>query len=316
MPAVIGQDKIISVLKTAMKEGTVAHAYLFCGAEGSGKKRLALCFAGALTCHRFPSGPCGGCLSCRKAQAGVHPDISLVLPEGRSLRIEQVRQVKKTAYLRPHESRCQIFILDAAMITPEAANSLLKLLEEPPDGTVFLLLAENPSLLPPTVVSRCQQFVLERLAASELRRVLEEAGTPPENRELAIRLADGLPGRALAAAATNLDEQLAGALSFLGRMGNGAGAGRLAAELETKKDITVFLDLLLTVLRDMLVLTTTGQENFLVFLEHKSQLWELAAMWPAHRCRAALRELLGLLENLQNPVNTRLACEQALRSIH
>jgi DNA polymerase-3 subunit delta' len=310
-----GLEKIMRVLAAAMREGAVAHAYLFYGAEGSGKKTLALCFASALTCALFPAGPCGDCRSCRKAAVGANPDIHLVLPEGRSLRIDQVRQVRKAAYLRPHESRCQVFILEAATVTPEAANSMLKVLEEPPAGTIFLLLAENPATLPPTVVSRCQQFALERLSPDQLRKILQEAGTPPENRELAVRLAEGLPGRALAAAGMDMGEQLAGAASFLNRLADRAGISQLAAELEANKESVVFFDLLLTLLRDMFVLTVTGRENCLICYECKTELEILRKKWPAARCREALSALLELRESLQSSGNIRLACERALRRI-
>lgn len=312
---VLGQDKIIGVLQAAQKAGTVAHAYLFCGAGGSGKKNLALYLAAALTCRGYPAGPCGSCNSCRKAASGNHPDIRLVLPEAKSLRIDQVRQVKKTAYLRPHESRCQVFILEAATVTTEAANSLLKVLEEPPAGTVFLLLAENPAALPPTVVSRCQQFVLERLSPDDLRRLLQGAGSSAENQELAVQLAEGLPGRALAAAGMNIAEQLAGAATFLGQLGDGTAIRSLAGELESKKDNTVFLDLLLTLLRDMVVLAVTGREDVLICAEYKNVLIDLAEKWPAARCREALESLLELRESLQNPINVWLAGERALRRI-
>ena len=313
---ILGQERLRRVLCSTLCEGKPAHAYLLFGPKGSGKKTLAAFLASALVCETLTEAPCGKCRHCRKATEGTNPDIHFIMPEGKYLRIDQVRQVKSAASYRPHESRYQVFIMDAAAVTTEAANSLLKLLEEPPAGTVFILLSENPGLLPPTVVSRCQLLKLEKLSPQDLYKLLrQKPDISDEQRELAVRLSEGIPGRALAAAGPDWQELFREVLLFLKQFGENCDFAAKAAQLAAHKDQVMFVDIMLTLLRDLLALNATGESKCLICSSHLSELTELAAIWPAYRAKKALESLLALLENLQSPVNVRLACEQALRRI-
>ncbi len=316
MAAIFGQDRNIQALRLAQEEKSVSHAYLFFGPHGSGKKTLACFFASALNCDSFPAGPCGSCLSCRKIKTGNHPDIHLVLPEGKSLKIAQVRQVKKQASFSPHEGRYQVFILDAsASVTPEAANSLLKLLEDAPAFTVLIVLAENPETLPPTIVSRCQLLALQRLNPADLSRLLELSGLSDEQLELAASLSEGIPGRALEAAAADWQELFKVAFDFLKELPGSSNVSAMAARLAEYKNLGAFLDILLTLLRDLLVWKLTGSTENMACRVHLAEFKELAPIWEAAAARKAMEAVLGLQDNLRSPVNVRMALERSLRCI-
>jgi DNA polymerase-3 subunit delta' len=277
------QEHIVRALRAVMSKGLVAHAYLFYGPAGTGKKTLAGSIAQALNCAQFPQGPCETCPSCLKVARGTHPDVHWIIPEGKVIRIEQVRQAVKAASLQPREGRRHIFILDAAQgLTPEAANSLLKTLEEPPAAVVFILLAEKPGLLPPTVVSRCQVFPLRHLA--EL----------PERGGVTLPL-------------------LGEAAAFLTALRQDTGVSALSGGLAGKENLPAVLDLSLTMLRDLLVLLSGGKET-LLHIERETYAG-LDGQWTAGETFKAITVLLKLQKDLNSPVNVRLAAEAALRRL-
>jgi DNA polymerase-3 subunit delta' len=161
------------VLSKAVESGEPFHSYLFWGPEGVGKKSLALRFAQALACPNRIDG-CG-CNSCKEAELGIHPDIHLILPQGESLKISGTRALIELSSLHPLKSPFVVNILEEAdRLTPEAANSILKLLEEPPPAVVNILITSRPHFLPPTVLSRCLPISFGFLKMEEIKDELQK----------------------------------------------------------------------------------------------------------------------------------------------
>lgn len=148
---------MLEQLTKAIKSGLLVHAYLLIG-DKSKMQEEALETAMAVNCLFPVDGfACGECLSCRKIKHGNHPDVVIVEPRGATLKIDQIREVQRAISFKQFEGRYKVVILlDANKMTVEAANSLLKVLEEPPSGTLFILIAENGDNILPTVLSRCQ----------------------------------------------------------------------------------------------------------------------------------------------------------------
>ena len=164
-----------TMLRQAASSGRVSHAYLFLGASSGSKAAIAEVFAAALLCFAEDK-PCGVCRHCQLMEAQVHPDCIKIAPDGNSIRISQVRALIGSAHLSPTEATRKVYMMsDAQSMTEQAANALLKLLEEPPPSAVFLLLAEN-SDLPGTIISRCQviRFGLEPGGMTEEENALVE----------------------------------------------------------------------------------------------------------------------------------------------
>nr|HPN66588.1 DNA polymerase III subunit delta' [Candidatus Omnitrophota bacterium] len=187
--SVIGQELAVDLLKRSISDGRLAHAYLFIGPEGTGKSLLARIFAQALNCENKGADPCGECVSCRKIEGGIHPDVVAVVPEGKSVQIgiEPVRRMEASMSLKPYEGRTKVFIVDGAdRMTEEAANSLLKTLEEPPKDTVMVLLASNMFKLQPTIVSRCQKVLFHPLGERSIMKELIERYGLDEKRALCV----------------------------------------------------------------------------------------------------------------------------------
>lgn len=196
---VIGQDAAVRILQDELATGRVNHAYLFLGKEGVGKKTLAFQFAKALNCQESRLDSCEGCLACRKINHANHPDVKLLtIEDGNTIKIEQIRELQRDLAYKPYESSRKVYIIDRAdRMTSEAANSLLKTLEDPPEYAVIILLAEELNKLLPTVISRCQQIHLNTLTREEIEERLLESGIEEEQANLISRLADGSLGRAL-----------------------------------------------------------------------------------------------------------------------
>jgi DNA polymerase III subunit delta' len=177
------------------------HAYLFAGPEGSGKQLAARAFAAALLC---PQGGCGECRDCRLALEDRHPNLLLVEPEGRDIRVGDgpdddgtARWMVARAYLTPPEPGRKVLRLDQAdRMTEEAADVLLKALEEPPADTVFVLSSARPDEVPETIRSRCQIVTFHPLAESFVVDTLTAEGVEAERARVAARLAGGNLGRA------------------------------------------------------------------------------------------------------------------------
>ena len=222
---IIGHRATVAVLEREV--GAPSHAYLFTGPPNVGKATLALAFAAALVGRSDESR--------RRVMRHSHPDVLVIGPEGRaSLGIDQARQAISAAGLRAVESDRKVIIFDdASLMTEAAANALLKTLEEPPAGTVFIVVVGSEDDLPPTVASRSRLVRFGRVAQAEIVSALVERGIDEEQATITARIAGGSPGLALALG-TNPDirDYRRRWLSVPGRVTSRPGDGfRLATEM-------------------------------------------------------------------------------------
>jgi DNA polymerase III subunit delta' len=202
-----GQDAVVAQLERAaaaasaqlvgepLEPGAMTHAWLFTGPPGSGRSVAARAFAAALLC---PSGGCGQCAACRQVQAGTHADLLLVRPDGLSYGVKQTRDLVLRAAGAPTGGRWQVVLFeDADRCTEQAANALLKAIEEPAPRTVWLLCAPSAEDMAPTIRSRCRVVTLIVPASPAVARVLvTRDGIEPAAALAAARAAQGHVGRA------------------------------------------------------------------------------------------------------------------------
>ena len=208
----IGNRKIIDRLRAKLREGRFPHSLIFSGPEGVGKHTCALMIAKSLNCANATSGDfCDECRSCRKIEAGTHPDVMTIsLEEDASqIKIAQIRHVLSMLDLQPLEGRNKVFIIDPAdLMNPEAANALLKGLEEPPEKSFFILITVNVHELLLTVRSRCQVYNFTPLALDDIR----QHGVSDE---LVVRWSEGSIGQARNLVVARLKSEREFMLDFL-----------------------------------------------------------------------------------------------------
>ncbi|HET6736888.1 DNA polymerase III subunit delta' [Mycobacterium sp.] len=185
---------------TAASTGTMTHAWLVTGPPGSGRSIAALCFAAALQCTSDGAPGCGECRPCTTTMAGTHADVRRIIPEGLSIGVDEMRNIVQIASRRPGTGRWQIVLVeDADRLTEGAANALLKVVEEPPPSTVFLLCAPSvdPEDIAITLRSRCRHIALVTPPVDAIARVLVETdGLSEEDARWAASVSGGHVGRA------------------------------------------------------------------------------------------------------------------------
>lgn len=213
--SVRGHDRVIERLREGARAGRLAHAFLFVGPEGVGKRTFALKLAQALLCEQNPEemlDPCGACPGCAQVDAGTHPDL---IVEGRpddkqELPIKVIRDLCANFGLKPVRGLRKVAIVDDLdAINEEAANAFLKTLEEPPPGAVLILLGTSPELQLETIVSRCQVVRFDPIPEEDLIAVLLEKGVAADEAEARrlASMADGGVGRAMSLADPELGSQ-------------------------------------------------------------------------------------------------------------
>jgi DNA polymerase-3 subunit delta' len=198
---IVGQEVAINILKRSIENNRCAHAYLFVGPDGVGKRTTAIAFAKGLNCRISSSDGCDCCDSCRKIENGTHPDVELIGPcEGSlTISIDQIRKLQRAVSYKPLEGNRKVYIIDdTASTTEEAANCLLKTLEEPPPQVILILITENIYRLLSTVRSRCQLILFRQVPRKIIEKILidQYLVTPDEARCLSW-LSSGSIGRAV-----------------------------------------------------------------------------------------------------------------------
>ena len=256
-----GQGKAKRMLKRSLAADRIPHAYIFKGPEGVGRKLFGRGFAAAINC-RNPQGiaACGVCSSCIKFHSGNHPDFLVITPDGGGIRINQVRKLSRDLTYPPYESAMRVVILeDVHTMRQEAANSLLKTLEEPPENNLLILTAESSQEILATLTSRCQVVPFSRLDDDDTAKILENHGVEPGNAHLLAHLSGGSPGRALALKDTEIVELWKDIVAVLSVRAIDPGSDfsvvlQLAEKMAGLKDhLDHLLGLLKVWLRDLLV---------------------------------------------------------------
>jgi len=312
-----GQERAIGILRSAMRSGRLSHAYLFSGPAGTGKRRAAEWFAQALFCETLVDDACGQCLECRKIAHGNHPGLHFIEPDGTSVKIDQIRELQRDFAVRADTGKPHVYIISQAeRMTAEAANSLLKFLEEPSSGTIAVLLSDNGGALLPTLQSRCQRIAFLPVSPETVRETLIREGAAPELAAAAAHVAGGLHGARnyiqlpAFAEIRNIVVQLmkegagrAGAASLL--IQQRIVKGGLAEHAET------VLDLCLLWFKDM-VNIQAGRADRLVFADEREWLTRHAFSKDVRYWIRCIEAAIDAKRKLRAHVQPQLALEQLM----
>jgi len=329
---VIGQDRAVSLFQRSLEKGVVAHAYLLVGPPHVGKMTLALNLAQALNCPADEP-PCGVCDSCQRIASARHADIQIIAldsavapgeAKGRTeIGIDQIRQMQHSASLPPFEGQYRVFIIDGAeKLSTEAANCLLKTLEEPVGRVVFLLLTTDDGLLPATVVSRCQRLELRSMAAGEVEAVLDHQGTQAEEAKLLARLSHGRLGWALSAASNSalLEQRSQQLNSLVAAVGADyeerfSYATQLAAQFGQNREVVwEILALWLDFWRDLMLIKLDLREA-ISNIDLEAELVAEAKDFTLDEIRDFINAILEAEQGLKQNANARLVFEVLMLSM-
>jgi DNA polymerase III subunit delta' len=313
--AIEGHEKPITILKRALANKTLAHAYLFSGEEGIGKKKTALALAAAVNCQNAgEAGGCDICPSCRKAAAGGHPDIHLLVPDGEELKIDQVRLVQSDLALKPFEGEKKTLIVDGVdRMNAASSNAFLKTLEEPPGEALIVLITSLPQSLLPTIRSRCQEIRFQPLSRQTLAQALmQKKGLSEEDAWFVAALAQGSMGRGLEMDAEQEKAERSQVMDLWPEIPQ-MGPGETLALAETfAKDRDRF-DRLLVVgtecLRDAMVYRETNDERLLVFAQAGEQYRKWGERIPLSQMFADLELFAASKRLLERRVSAQLVAE-------
>ena len=327
----MGQTRVVSLLQHGLEKGTLAHAYLLVGPPHVGKMTLALNLAQARNCPADEP-PCGQCPSCQRIASAKHADVQVIgLAQGpeedkaqAEISIEQIRQLQHSANLPPFEGRCKVFIIDGAeFMSNEAANCLLKTLEEPAERVTFILLTAAERALPATVISRCQRLELTPLPAAAIEaELINQPGIEPEKARLLARLCHGCPGRAFSAAADDgwlrqRAEQME-TLTGLVRAGYEERfdyAAQLAKQFSRNRAaVQEILGLWLDFWRDLMLIKAGGADN-ITNVDLEARLIEIAGDYSLAEIRTAIGNIQAAEAQLRLNANPRLALEVLMLNI-
>jgi DNA polymerase-3 subunit delta' len=327
---VIGQGRAVSLLQQSLKAGRLAHAYLLVGPQHVGKMHLAIKLAQALNCE-VEEKPCLECDTCKKIAAGTHADVIVIglaqneeNTEAKLIGIDQIKEVQHAASLPPFEGKHKVFIIDGAeLLSTEAANCLLKTLEEPESRVTFILLTTNDRLLLPTVVSRCQRLELTPLPIKEeVEALVAIWEIAPERARLLAGLSHGCPGWALAAAGDESTlqhrneevDRLVKVIKddYIGRFDY---AGQLAARFtQNRGAVYETLERWVDYWRDLL-LVKLGSEETICNIDRKQELIEMAGGYQLTQIKDCIESIRRTAEQLRQNVNARLALEVMMLDI-
>jgi DNA polymerase-3 subunit delta' len=319
-----GHDKAVELLDRSLRNGKLAHAYLFVGPPHVGKMRLAIDLAKALNCEGQQR-PCGQCTQCMRIEGLKHADVHVIGVDGRTeIGIDQMREMQHAANLKPFEGRHRVFVIDGAEhLSHEATNCLLKTLEEPPPDVQLILLTSNERLLLGTVLSRCQRLELRRLPVATVHRALtEQRGLGEEKARMLAQLCGGCLGWAFSVADDDgvlqeRSERLASLIHLhrAGRAERLSYAADLASQFaRNRASVREVLALWMGWWRDLL-LTREGCVDYIGNVDQREKLQEEALSYSLKGTKAFLESLRQAMAQLEQNANPRLVLEVLMLSM-
>jgi len=312
---ILGHDHQKEILSRALANGKIAHAYLFSGPDGIGKRLMAMALARAIVC--LEQRGCGHCRACRKIDHQNHPDLHILEPDGNSIKIEQVRVLQRGLNLKPLEAPRKICIIEQAdTMTVGAANALLKTLEEPRGDTLIILLSAQPNRLLETIRSRCQPLPFTRHPNSRIQAELEkQLGIESTESHVLAALSEGSFKKAFGKDRDLYLEQRRELLKTLTGLSAGSilpildFAEQLAADKTVLPDI---LEIFQAFYRDVLMTLQGRSDEELVNLDLKEKIHRVSDRENVASILDKLEALIEIRRQLDRNVNRQLAMEVLL----
>ena len=316
---IVGQQKQLAVLRAALSNGRLHHAYLFLGPEGVGKHLVAVGLAKALHCDELKNDFCGSCVNCRRIAGGNHPDGRIIEPSAgqEEISIQQIRGLERELNYRSFGGKRKIAILDpATLLNLSSQNALLKTLEEPPQDCLIILIAPNEGGLLPTLRSRCLRLFFAPLSRKEIAGYLQtRRGMSGADAEFIAALGMGSLGATLALDKTELMEKRKIWTAMLGALKTNDYHGAMAAGealAASREEALSFLTWAETWYRDLLHYSVLENTDELVHLDMHAQIEQQSARLGVEAALAAVARNTSAAARIHRNLNRRMVLERFL----
>ena len=313
---IYGHEKQIVVLKQALAQNRLGHSYLFSGIDGAGKKALALEFAKVVNCEKANeiNDSCDECAVCLKIKRHNHPDIFLIEAEGQFIRISAIREIQEQMTFRPMEGKKRVYIIDNAdRMNEQAANALLKTLEEPTPDNILILVTAKPYTLPSTIISRCRHMRFNPVAIDTVTKFLVECqNMERQNALLLAGLSGGSISQALELNKEDVIVYRAEILKMLASTKKSDPMSLLAFASffgQDKREIKQGFNILQTCFRDALVYKETQNDQMLINQDEASFIASLATRLSGRQILQNIALIEKAFETIEQNVNKSLTLE-------
>ncbi len=320
---IVGQDEVVSHIRNSLLVKHIAHAYIFEGPTGCGKRTVAGLFAASLQCENAGVEPCGKCHSCAQSTSNSHPDVIRITPEkGSIIKVDEIRdRLVKDMAVKPYSGNYKIYIVEGAQNMNESAqNALLKTLEEPPEYGVIMLLTTNAEKLLPTIRSRCVTLKFRPVPDDKVRSFLiEKRGVSTQKADICAAFAQGVIGRALLLAESpEFMEIRESAIELMKRVRDidsyeMASAVEAVGKLRTSPED--YLDILAVWYKDVLRFKATQDPDGLVFKDEVMEIRKQSNLSSYSGIENIIEALAKARERLRANVNFALTMELLLETI-
>lgn len=305
------QDRAIGFLKRSLENKRLFPSLLFFGPGGVGKSLTAMTLAKTLNCEKEGLlDSCDECISCKKIENYNHPDVNWINPEGTGniIKIERIREMQGAINLKPFEGRVKIFIIKRAhLLTEEAANSILKTLEEPPRDSVIILITDDLNKIFPTLRSRCQWVLFSQSRPQSLKEILiEEYNLTKEDAHFISHLSSGRIGKALS---MKNDRTLSWKNEVLDRFTKDSIIFKEDPFFFDKKreNILNIIDVMVSWYRDIFILKNGGEASLLTNIDRIEDLMRKKDSLSIDKIKDILNEILKMRTYIEDNVNPKLA---------
>lgn len=317
---IVGQDKAIKLLQSAIRNNRLSHAYLFVGPDGVGRRLTAKTLAKVLNCERSNIDSCDECRNCRRIELDKHPDVRVIEPVGNSIKIEEVRKIRREVSLKPLEGKKKVYIIyETSAMTQPAANSLLKTLEEPKGETLFILITSNIHRLLSTIVSRCQLVRFRPLVPTIIENILiKKMDVAKVEAHMASNLSEGSVGDAMRMVdpkEKELRNQIIDLMKTISLNDTERIFGASRQFAQDKDSIPFILSVISSWYRDLRVFEETGDSSFLVNMDRKEVIKEEIKKYPKGKTEEILSFVSKTINCIKRNVNPQLAIENLLLKI-
>lgn len=318
---IIGQENIKQRILKGIKENSLAHAYIFTGPKGIGKRLMATNLAQALLCSDANNAPCNSCTACKLTYAGTNPDLTVIEADGSSISVEEIRKIQSSSNIRPLYSNNKVYIIvDGDKMTVQAQNSLLKTFEEPPEYCKIIITTSNVEKLLETIRSRAIKMSFIKYTQNEIEEILlKNSVLTNNNMDFIYAYSEGIPGKAieLCTSETFLDLKNT-TLEYVNNLKKDKINGLFKFSeylIQNKDSIDTILDLLIIFYRDLFISKKNLNNSYLINSDKKGMILEYSQKLSCDNIINSIEVIESARKQIKQNANLELVLDVMLMEL-